>query len=275
MIPMRNATVNSNSPAARVGDRNCLNDNRVPRGRVDAACPGDPERTCIMMWNFKRSACLCAVTAIALCLSGFAQAGTISMIVSNFDVQYAGNSQKELHEVNDPDIGALDPDNNEAQEVTTTTFRFDGALAADSPVTNPPTRQFVDMLVEDMPESLTLNSYEVNQGSSGVLNWFTDDGDLLMLQFDSIDYLALEHGVFSFFAEGTVVSQNLSGGLEFDGDVKLSYTSTDAIYTDDDKHAIASSGALTISGEGTAIPEPMALGLLGLVAPALGFRRRR
>lgn len=219
------------------------------------------------------------VTAVAVGLPSFASAGTINMIVGNLDVQFSGAMER-LIEVDDPDFGSLDPDNNDAQPVSSTEFTSTNP-AVNIMLMDPPSDLFIDLLVDNMPSTLTFGSLQTVSGVDGKLNWFNRAGESLLLTFDEISYTAVNFpafglGLFSFFAEGTVVAQNLPGGLQYSQDVLISYTSTDAVFTRGGGIGAAMDGALTVSGQ-MAIPEPSSICLVGLMltgGSAMALRRR-
>ncbi|MEM8866179.1 MAG: hypothetical protein AAGF31_11605, partial [Planctomycetota bacterium] len=178
-----------------------------------------------MILTLKRLTCLVGV-AVAVGLSSNASAGTINMIIGNVDVQFVGAADGGLlHEVSDPDPvsdpAVMPPDPGEAQSVSSTEFEVDGVTPPGGLLMNPPDQLFLDLNVPNIGGTLTFDTLVQDAGGPGIFTWFTSTGEFLRLEFDAINYTVVDIplpslGLFTFFTEATVVSQDLPGALAFE-----------------------------------------------------------
>lgn len=231
------------------------------------------------------------LAAIAVCLPGVARAGTINLMIGNFDLQFQDQAGGQLFDVANPAL-AFDVDgtppvdgfNAGAQQVSTSEFVFNENTVAllmssgANPDANADGDLFTDVLIDDLGASLTLSDFLENQGAAGgVIDWFSDTGHFLRLSLDPISYIGLNlpmgFGFFNFVATATVVDQNLPANLAFDDQVLVSFNSTDAAFLSGNTMMLAS-GSLSITGAGS-IPEPAAGALVAVAAAACGLTGRR
>ncbi|MEQ8848420.1 hypothetical protein [Botrimarina sp.] len=218
-----------------------------------------------------------ALAAVLVAATG--QAATINAIIGNFDVAFDGQSG-EITDFNRPNGGNLDP----AESRTFSSFEVVVDGVSEVMFMNPPDALFGDLLVDGLGPALQINSLVQNVGGDGAdgfgFDFFTPGGDELRIAFDDISYSLVTTPIpslnfFTFFADANVVSQNLPKEIQFDGPALLSFTATRVMVMSDDDGAssVIASGVMTVTGEGTIIPEPTsaALALLGLA----GAVRRR
>lgn len=204
-------------------------------------------------------------------ISATASAEKINLIFSDVDITYQGSSNL-IHDTPDSDGGNQAED--ESDPIASTIIEVEDSIL---PILNDPNLEmFVDILFEGLPSSIPLGGVGLQPlVTSGFgFEWFTSAGHNLHLQIDKVDVL-LTSGVFFFTAEAVVVSQNLPEGIEFDGEVNLSYTATaPAVSQGGTSTSLAlSSGALTVTGIAL-VPEPgTALVLLSALALCVPLRR--
>lgn len=219
--------------------------------------------------------------AVALGLAvSTGQAATINAIIGNFDVAFDG-ANGEISDFNRRMGGNLNP----AEARTISSFEVEVGDDSILMLMAPPRNLFADLLVDGLDDELQFGSLVSNTGGNGVdgfgFDFFTAAGDQLRIEFDEISYTLVQTPIssltfFNFFAEGTVVSQNLPNNISFDGPVLLSFSATEVMVTTGaggGASRLVASGAMTITGEGTAIPEPSAA-VLALLGVAGAVRRR-
>ena len=204
-----------------------------------------------------------------------ATAGQINIILSDMDVTYSGSTTS-LYDSTGKVGNNQTP--AEADEVETAVFELDGNNVT-TLMSDIGHELFGDLLIDNMPASLPLGSYQVGIGNSGGgygFNLFSNDGasstSILSLGIGTIDAI-ISPGVFFFTASATVLSQDLPGGLQLDPNVVISYTATlPAVQLGSTTNMAIASGAMTISGL-MAVPEPTTLGLL-VIGMGLACGRR-
>lgn len=119
------------SPAACVGDMKRLIDNFVPRGRQRAACPGDPERTCIMLRNLLRLGAMAAVFAATVSLALPGQAAMINLLDNSVPLSdLIGNDTAVVGDKEFSNFAYTPTGNAPAAEDVTVKGFYDGILQA-------------------------------------------------------------------------------------------------------------------------------------------------
>lgn len=210
---------------------------------------------------------LAFVLPTLLVIGATASAGQINMILSDVDIQFQG-ALNSIFDAADMDGGNLDKD--EADAIASTLIEVDDVIQPH--FMEPGLEMWGDLLLDG---GVSLNSLSLGGGGLQPLvttgfgfHWFTSANNYLKLSIQKVDVL-LTSNVFFFTAEAVVVDQNLPDGIEFDGDISLSYTATaPAVQTGQSTTLALSSGALTITGIAL-VPEP-GTSLL-IVASALGL----
>lgn len=222
---------------------------------------------------FKRIAAVFALAAAAVATPNNASAGMLNILVGNFDVAFDGDTG-EITDFNRPDGGNLDP--NESRTVSSIEFEVDGV--SEELLMNPPDALFADLKVTNLGTELTTGALVSGAGGTGDPTAFGFDffttalgGVDLQLGIDDISYTVIETGIpglnfFNFFAEATVLGQNMPAGVpDFQPDVLISYTATEVMVLSGPNGAstLVASGQMTITGN--MVPEPSSVCLVALM----------
>jgi hypothetical protein len=241
----------------------------------------------IMLGSIRRLAAQSFVASVALCLLPLAvQAGTINVILGNMDVSYLGSSAGGTGSFFDAmgghSGGTQTP--GTADEISTATFEFDNVSQGTLVSSNPPLL-YGDLKIDGVGATIPKGVFQTNAGNNGGgfgYDFFTSDGYLIQLGIDKISYI-VNNGIFFFFGSATLDlnSQALPFGLKFTSPtVDFSFTATSvSLPAGNPINMAMGSGAFTITGEGTNVPEPalatvLASSSLAMVAFASLKRRR-
>ncbi|MGL4512106.1 MAG: hypothetical protein ACRCT8_03390 [Lacipirellulaceae bacterium] len=214
------------------------------------------------------SSCLCAVRIAALAAlvataSPVAIAAQVNLILSDVDLVYDVAGQT-VHDTASPLGGNLAQAESDA--LASTVFEIDNVLLASA--SSASMGSFADLGLVGLPALGPLSPPRLSVAGFGI-DWFTGTGDYLRLSIESVDVL-LNSGVMFFSTEAAVISQSLPSGLRVGPTVMVSFTASTPV-TQGGPNVLASataSGAMTISG--LLIPEPAAIGLVGLVGLSIG-----
>jgi hypothetical protein len=222
------------------------------------------------------------VTGVALVGFGLplaASAGPINIIMSDVDVSYlgaaAGNTGSIYDAIAHPG-GNLAP--AESDVIATAVFESN-MTPVGTLMTGGGTTLYTDLKIDGVGTSIPLgglNTVGSNGGGFG-LDFFTSAGNNLRLGLTAIDLLVTNNVMF-FTGTATVISQNMSFGLQFDTSqpIVFSYTATlPGLVGGSPATGAMASGALTITGQ--AIPEPTTIATLAIglaLAGACSVRRR-
>lgn len=217
---------------------------------------------------------LTGMLAILLISPSLASAASINLIVTNVDLAFDGVTG-ELTEAGAVPFGASSP--ADSQLVTSAELEVDGV--SEALLVSPAPSVHFDLRIPNLGPSLALNAGAL-EGQGGpaeqfALDLFTDDGHSLQLAIGTIDYVAIDTpfagtDTFAFFAEASVLNQNLPGGIAFPERVQISYSASNAEFTPGGPGAaigLSASGGLTISGA-SPVPEPGSMCLTGLLLAA-------
>ena len=234
-----------------------------------------------MQLSLKHLKTLMIFATVAM-LSGPAtsSAGTINIILSNFDVTYLGSAAENTGAIFDAmggiSGGTLNPAT--ADEISNAVFESGGVVVGT--MMSGVNDLHADLKISGVGSTLPLNTFLDpigNNGNTFGFDFFADSGEKLRFNTDKIK-MFLSPGVIFFTGEGTVYDQDLPFGLKIDASkpVQFSYVATlPAVGLSSPVNMAGGSGAFTISGQ--MIPEPttamMCLG--GMVALALCRRPSR
>ncbi len=221
----------------------------------------------------------CTKFAMLLTMFAFAshcQASTLEMTLSDVDVIYQGGDGI-IYDTMAQAGGNQDA--GEADEVSSATFVKDGSIQPVLTETSIDMR--ADLLIGNVPGVLPLNGAVQSISPSGFgFEWFSSTGHFLKIVLEKVDIL-LTSSVFKFTAEGTIESQNMPEGLNFEEFVTLDYTSTQPAVqqnSENETESATAKGNLVIEGIVSAVlvPEPasslMVIAMAGvcIFAPRFG-----
>lgn len=211
---------------------------------------------------------LCATLTLTLfgLLAPVPPAGAepLNLILGDVDFVYDGETQQ-ITDTVDPVAGNGDP--AEADPVATAVLEhgwLDPVL-----LLNTVSPMHVDMQLEGLPSSLPLAAAgpQMFTTEGFGFEWFTDDGYYVQLSIPTANVWVTPFLMFVLSTEAIVVDQNLPSDVEFDSLVRFSFTSTipeiEAGNGVMNATATTASGAVTISGGSTIIPEPTTALLFG------------
>ncbi len=236
--------------------------------------------------------CLLWACAIVFVGANFARGEMIGINLTGAQLQYVTDANR-LNDLTDDDGGNKNP--AEAVRLTGSEFTFNGALVEQYSISMGQST-YLDLLVSDitpdlvLPATLIVPSVAMGDTNGGFgVSWFYDDAGTvrsLDLVFDEVTIALFRNSSNpnrpTLLVTGSTSNwsqSNLPAGLSFNpgSAVSFSYTTTNTMPFDiagsNFSTLLASGGVLEISGQGSIVPEPAAVILLGSMMGLASYLR--
>jgi hypothetical protein len=224
-----------------------------------------------------RATISCALVGLLICstYSSAASAAALQIQFTGVDLRYDGTSAI-IHDYGDPAL-AGGTDTSKADDLLNMDFLVDGIG-----VDNLSSDIYLDLEIPDVTGLLLAGGSIITDGSpSGVLELLMPGiGLSLSLGEAEIGFLPALGGSINFVFGGavaTIGTQALPFGLEIGDPVSISF-STQVVagtLTHDDTYVTGFDSRGTGEVQGTLVPEPTTLGLVGMAIGLFATRRRR